>query len=257
MPTLRCILIDDESKAITALAYEIQRIALPETELLASFTRAQDARDYLSSPAGSGVDVVFLDIEMPDLDGLVFLDAFSARTFDVIFTTAHSRYAIEAIRKGAFDYLVKPIDHDELRSALERLATRRGHSGATEQSALPDTPPIRASDPRIRFEVDRKILFVEPDDIIYCESDGNYCRIYLESGKTLFLTRQLKAVGLQLPQEQFLRAHKSFIVNLHKIKEYHRVEHYLLLSNGKHIPVSKQLHTHVVNLWGSTGAATP
>lgn len=247
MPTLQCILIDDESKAITALAYEIQRIALPETTLLASFTRAQDARDYLSSPAGTSVDVVFLDIEMPDLDGLAFLDAFQQRSFDVIFTTAHSQYAIEALRKNAFDYLVKPIDHDELQSALERLAARRGHGGTIEQSPLSDTPPFGAGDPRIRFEVDRKILFVEPDDIIYCESDGNYCRIYLEDGKTLFLTRQLKAVGLLLPPEQFLRAHKSYIVNLHKIKEYHRIEHYLMLGNGKYIPVSKHLRSYFMS----------
>lgn len=247
MPKIQCVLIDDEPKAITALAYEIQRITEPETTLLATFTRAQDALEYLSSPSGSTVDVVFLDVEMPELDGFTLLDAFQQRTFDVIFTTAHSRYAIEAIRKDAVDYLVKPIDGEELRSALGRLAERRGNGGADEQTFRHETPPFGNGDSRIRFEVDRKILFLEPDDIVYCESDGNYCHIYLELGKSLFLTQQLKAVGLLLPPEKFLRTHKSYIVNLNKIKEYHRVEHYLLLSNGKHIPVSKRLWGYFMN----------
>lgn len=247
MPTLQCILIDDEPKAITALAYEIQRIQLPETSLLASFTKTRDALDYLSSSSGRDVDVIFLDIEMPDLDGLAFLDAFQERTFDVIFTTAHSKYAIDAIRKGALDYLVKPIDREELRFALERSAERRSNNGEDHISMPIVTPQFGEGEDLIRLEVDRKILFLKPEEIIYCESDGNYCHIYLERGKSLFLTQKLKAVGLLLPRQQFLRTHKSYIVNLHKIKEYHRVEHYLLLSNGKHIPVSRQLWSYFMS----------
>lgn len=215
--------------------------------LLATFTRARDALEYLSSPSGSTVDIAFLDIEMPDLDGLTLLDTFKQRHFDVIFTTAHSEYAIEAIRKDAFDYLMKPVDGEELRIALERLAARRSNSEADKQLAPSEIPSFCNDDSRIRFEVDRKIVFLEPDDIIYCKGDGNYCHIHLEQGTPLFLTQQLKAVELLLPPEQFLRAHKSYIVNLSKIKEYHRVEHYLLLSNGKHIPVSKQMWGYFIH----------
>lgn len=247
MQPLQCILIDDEPKAITALAYDIQRIEQPETNLLASFTKSRDALHYLSSPSGSAVDVVFLDIEMPDLNGLTFLDTFEERTFDVVFTTAHNRYAIDAIRKEAFDYLVKPVNREELRSALERLSVRRGKNEGDELPILPETPPFGENKSRIRFEVDRKVLFLEPDEIIYCEGDGNYCHIYLEGGKSLFLTQQLKAVGMLLPPQLFLRTHKSYIVNIHKVKEYHRVEHYLMLSNDKQVPVSRQLWSYFMS----------
>lgn len=246
MSTIKCVLIDDESNAITALAYEIQRVQEPETSLLASFTNARDAVDYLLSPSGNEVDVIFLDIEMPGLDGLALLDAFPHRGFEVIFTTAHKRYAIDAIRKSAFDYLVKPVDLDELRCALERLAERSDKMEDNEQLAPSEIQSFHENAHRIRFEVDRKILFVEPDEIIYCEADGNYCRVLLENDKSLFLTRQLKAVGLLLPR-QFVRTHKSYIVNRDKIREYHRAERCLVLSNGKQIPVSKLMHRFFVN----------
>lgn len=253
MSVIQCILIDDEPRAITALAYEIQRIQQPKIGLLASFTKARDALNYLSLSSGRDVDVVFLDIEMPDLDGLTFLEAFPHRNFDVIFTTAHSHYAIEAIRKNAFDYLVKPVCQDDLRFALERLAEHRDNIGNNEQSAshLSKAQQFAESGSCVRFEVDRKILFVEPNDIIYCEADGNYCHVFLEEGKTLFLTRQLKEVGIVLPQQQFLRTHRSYIVNLNKIKEYHRVEHYLLLSNGKYLPVSRSMQGFFMKHFGS------
>lgn len=247
MQKLQCIIIDDEPKAITSLAYEIQRIEHPETNLLASFTKTPDALDYLSSPSGSDVDVIFLDIEMPEMNGLMFLDAFENRSFEVIFTTAHSKYAIEAIRKEVFDYLVKPINREDLRMALRRLAIRRGKNDEEELSILPETPSFGESESLIRFEVDRKVLFLKPHEIIYCESDGNYCHIFLEGGKSLFITQQLKAVGMLLPPQTFMRTHKSYIVNIHKIKEYHRVEHYLLLSNDKQIPVSRQLWSYFMS----------
>src|SRR5690606_11538246 len=152
MHTLQCILIDDEPMAITALAYDLQRLERPKTRLLASFTQARDALDYLASQSGKAVDVIFLDIEMPDLDGLTFLDTFAERSFEVIFTTAHSRYAIEAIRKDAFDYLVKPINRDDLRRALERLVMRRATNTEEHPPLLPETPPFMEAGRRIRLE---------------------------------------------------------------------------------------------------------
>lgn len=244
MASVHCVLIDDESKAITTLAYELQRVTGLEVTLLASFTKAKDALYYLLNLSDTIVDVVFLDIEMPYLDGLTFLDAIPDQSFDVIFTTAHSNYAIEAIRKEAFDYLVKPICQDELSSSLQRLVKRKQNKSGESSLFHSSHNQLVEHENRVRFEIDKKIVFIDPDEIIYCKGDGNYCHIYLEQNKTLFLTRQLKAVGELLPKQKFLRTHKSYIVNLSKINEYHRVEHHLLLSNGKHIPVSKQLWKH-------------
>src|SRR5690554_6309660 len=148
---LNCILIDDEPKAIAALSHEIQRVPAPRLQQLASFTRSQDALDYLNATSGAGVDVVFIDIEMPGLDGFGFVDAFPDRNFDVIFTTAHSHYAIEAIRKNAFDYLVKPVFQADLRLSVERLAAHRASAGNAKNQAqqLPDAAPFGDKNPRV------------------------------------------------------------------------------------------------------------
>ena len=175
------------------------------------------------------------------MDGLAFLESFADRDFEVILTTAHSKYAIDAIRKKVFDYLVKPITRSALESALNRLVYHRSPEEIYPELIPKPTSPLTEIETRIRLDVDRKVLFIEPADIIYCESDGNYCRVYLERDKSIFLTRKLKAVGLLLPPQQFLRVHKSYIVNLKKIKEYHRVENYLVLNTDKYIPVSQKL----------------
>lgn len=249
---LNCILIDDEPKAIATLSHEIQRLPAPHLHQLAAFTRTQDALDFLSAASGANVDVVFLDIEMPDLNGLAFVDAFPNRTFEVVFITAHSHYAIEAIRKNAFDYLLKPVYQDDLRLVVERLAERRARlKNTTQQEAVHFGMPPAEENTRVSFEVDRKIVFLAPDDIIYCHADGNYCHVFLERDKKLFLTRQLKEVSGLLPQARFLRIHKSYTINLSKVQEYHRVEHYLLLSNGKHIPVSKPMREFFMNRFRS------
>lgn len=152
-----------------------------------------------------------------------------------------------AIRKEAFEYLGKPIKREELRLALERLSKRRVLNDGEKRSILPEPPKFDKNEDRIRLEVNRKVLFLKSDEIIYFEGDGNYCQTYLENGESIFLTQQLKSVSLLLPPQLFLRTHKSYIVNIQKIKEYHRVEHYLLLSNNKQIPVSRRLWSYFMN----------
>src|SRR5690606_3292913 len=129
----------------------------------------------------------------------------------------------------------------------ERLMLRRTANSEESSAPPPENPSFGEAGRRIRLEVDRKILFLDPDEIICCESDGNYCRIIIERCKSILLTNLLKSVGMLMGDHQFLLAHKSYIVNLKKIRESHRVGHYLLLSNDKHTPVSRQLRGYFMD----------
>ena len=240
-----CILLDDEPKALTSLRYELEnfkgRISIEE-----QFTDPKEAMYYLENHA---VDVVFMDVNMPEMDGLQFLEAFPQRNFEVVFTTAHSEFALEAIRQEAIGYLLKPIDPEDLEKVIERLERRGGKEQIAEklEAALDRLNSIGLGPKKIKFTLDKKMVFVDPNDIIYCESDGNYCKIIVEGSKGLFLTQKLKQVCELLPEELFYRVHNSYLINLRKVKEFHKNEGYVLLENNVRIPVSRQRRSEVLD----------
>lgn len=242
--SIRCILIDDEIKAITSLSYDLEQYGERIT-VLSTFTKARDAIAFLNSHS---VDVVFLDVEMPNMNGFDFLEQLPDKQFEVVFTTAYNQYAIAAIRKEALDYLVKPIDPIELEKTIDRIEQvlqRRGDTQKSGQSK--DIENDQAENSRkIKLAYDKKIVFKDPDEIIYCESEGNYCRIILEGDKEIFYTHKLKHVETIVPSKLFFRVHNSFLVNLTKVKEYHKHEGYLILTDDSRIPVSRRKKNEVL-----------
>lgn len=244
---LKCILIDDEPKALTTLLYELaqfsDRVRVQET-----FTHAEEAVAFLGK---NPVDAVFLDVEMPGMDGFAFLERFEDRSFDVVFTTAYDKYALEAIRNDVVDYLVKPIDPDDLEKALSKLEKNVQKKDEMSQKILDAIDRLNEQQgisKKIKLSVDRKIVFLDPDEIIYCESDGNYCRVFLEGKKELFMTQKLKNVEDLLPNHMFYRVHNSYIVNLLKIKEFHKNENFFLLTNNAVIPISRQRKNDIMDI---------
>ncbi len=244
--SLTCILVDDEPKALTSLSYEFQAFA-DRIRIVAQFTNPKDAQVFLVSQS---VDVVFLDINMPEIDGLTFLDAFPQRNFEVVFTTAHSDHAIAAIKKEAIGYLVKPIDSEDLDKVVDRLERRIGKDPFADklEAAIDRLNNIGLGPRKIKLTLDKKIVFIDPNDIVYCESDGNYCKIMLAGDqKDLFLTQKLKQVSELLPDDLFYRTHNSYLINLHKVKEYHKPEGYILMEDNTKIPVSRQKRNEVLD----------
>ncbi len=239
-----CILVDDEPKALTSLSYELEAFR-SRIQIVEQFSDARKAREFLEF---TSVDVVFLDVNMPELDGLQFLECFPQRSFEVVFTTAHSEHAIDAIRKEAIGYLVKPIDREDLEKVIERVERRAGKEQVAEklEAALDRLNSIGLGPKKVKFTLDKKIVFLDPNEIIYCESDGNYCRIMVEGGKNLFLTQKLKQVSEMLPEELFYRVHNSYLINLRKVKEFYKNEGYILLENNIRIPVSRQRRSEVL-----------
>lgn len=234
---LKVILVDDESKALQSLEYEINELD-ESIVILEKFMDATLACAFLKS---NEVDCVFLDIEMPKMDGFKFLEQFPDRDFHVVFTTAYEQYALTAIKKEAVDYLLKPVDSDDLKIAINKI--RKLKNGSFDKNIgnlIQNLNYVSKQEKKIGISVDGKIIFLAHSEIIYCESDGNYCSIYLIGNKRLFVTKKLKEIEQLLPPAFFFRIHNSYIVNLEKVREYLRTDGYVILDENKRIPVSRQ-----------------
>lgn len=267
---IKCIAIDDEPLALRQICSYIGRT--PELELAATFTDAISAQGFL---AGKNVDLIFADINMPDLNGLDFVRSLEQRAF-VIFTTAYSEHAVEGFRLDATDYLLKPFSFDEfsravakVRSLYELLQLARHRAGASKKEApakataltatsatSPATPPATASSPAepkaeaeavpenseyISVKADYKTSLVRIADIIYIESEGEYVRLHLCDGSTLMTLFRLKNMEAALPADSFMQVHRSFVVNLKFITGYARGRIYL--TDGEYIPIGDKYRT--------------
>lgn len=235
---LDVIILDDEPKAIESLKWELTTFC-PEVSIVNTFTNPVEAQKFLRQNA---IDCVFLDIEMPQMDGFQFLDELPDRDFAVIITTAYDQYALHAIKERALDYLLKPIDSDDLAEAVKRVASHKKNtriSDKLEEVLLNLSNKKGGKNNRIGFSFDGKILFLTSEEIICCESDGNYTNIYLENGEKVLVSQTLKKVEEKLPETDFFRIHNSYNINLNQVREYVKSDGYVVLMNGKKIPVSR------------------
>ncbi|SCY37306.1 LytR/AlgR family response regulator transcription factor [Flavobacterium caeni] len=241
---LKVVLIDDEPNALVSLRWELER-SCDDVVVLAAFERATEARDFLRD---NPVDCIFLDIEMPDLNGFKLLEAFPERPFSVIVTTAFNQYAIKAIKEMALDYLLKPIDEAELKTAIEKARQTKNDKIARESKGKPvPVSPEFGATKKIGIPYEGKILFLNPAQITYCEGDGNYCYLFFDSGEKLFVTQQLKAIDAKLVGFNFFRIHNSYLVNMGKIAEYRRQQDVVVLVDGTELPVSRLKKAQFLN----------
>ena len=233
---IKAVIVDDESGAINGLTYELQKFT-DKIKVLDTFTSATEAIsgiNYLKP------DCVFLDIEMPEMNGFTLLQKLTHRDFSIVFTTAYDQYAINAIKESALDYLLKPVDEEDIRSIIVKLEKQNlSNSFQSQFERTLDTFTKSNTKRMVQFPVNGKILFAKTDEIVYCESDGNYTHIFLDSSKVFLVSKKLKEVEALLPEDSFFRVHNSYIINTTRVAEYIRAEGYVLLSNEKKIPVSR------------------
>lgn len=229
---LQVILIDDEPKALKGLEWELVNNC-EGVEIQGTFTDPEEALVYLRNHRP---DVVFLDIQMPEMDGFQFLEHFEQRSFSVVFVTAYDEYALKAIKENAKDYLLKPIDTEVLQETIQKLKFEKRQKPSID---ILEEVLLEATPKRIAIPIDGKLLFFTPDEILYCESDGNYSRLFLTNQKTLFLSKKLKEMEDILPKKIFFRIHNSYIINLQKVREYLKKDYYVVLENGTKLPVSR------------------
>lgn len=229
---MEVVIIDDEQKAIKSLEWELTHFC-KGVDVIKSFTSSTSAISFLKSHE---VDCVFLDIEMPELDGFQLLDQFPQRSFEVVFVTAYDKYAIDAIKKSAIDYLLKPIDSEDLVETIRKVKEK---IKLTNSKDFLEESLRSLSDQRISLPIGGKLIFLSAEELVYCESDGNYCKLFLRDGETLFVTKKLKEIHELLPKKQFYRVHNSYVVNLQKVKEYLKADCILVMDDSKKIPVSR------------------
>ncbi len=247
---IRAVIVDDEQISLKALGKKL-KVFCPEVEVIKLFSDPQEAIEEIPALRPQ---VVFLDIEMPNIKGFGFLQHFNPIPFEVIFTTAYSEYAIDALRISALDFLLKPIDTKELTAAVARLQDKLknksgGNQKLEEQLQLlfqSMQAPVQLD--KIALPVLNGLEFLDLGKIIKIEAKNVYSVFYLNNGKTLLVTRPLKDIEKILSHSHFFRVHKSFIVNLKYIDRYIKGEGgTIILTDGSEVEVSRRNKTDFLN----------
>lgn len=221
---ITCIAIDDEPLALRQIVGYIEKT--PFLDLKESFTSAGPALEFLGK---NRVDLMFVDIQMPDISGLDFVKSLSDPP-KLIFTTAYREYAFEGFQLDAADYLVKPIGYSDFLKAVNKTRERYFMEEEKIES-------VRNNDKFLFIKSEYKILRIDFNDIRYIEGMRDYVRIHLENQRPVMALMGIKKLSEYLPCDQFMRVHRSYIVNLRKINQ---IERNRIVFDKEYIPVSEQ-----------------
>jgi two-component system LytT family response regulator len=198
-------------------------------------------------------DVLFLDIDMPYINGFDLLEMVPDANFEVIFTTAYDKYAIQAFRISAVDYLLKPIDTEALKNAVEKVRLLRENGNAPRQIGflLQQLKDLENNNVRkVALPTFDGLEFIHLDDILYCQSDGAYSHVFFTDGGKLYISKTLRYLEDALCNFHFFRVHNSYIVNLNHVKKYTKTDGgMLILSNGEKIRVSRSKKDELLGLF--------
>jgi two-component system LytT family response regulator len=222
---IRCIAIDDEPLALKQIASYIEKT--PFLSLIGQFESALQAIAFMQEEE---VELMFVDINMPDLSGMDFVKSLNNPP-GVIFTTAYSEYAIDGFRVDAIDYLLKPIGYADFLKASEKAKERIG--SGTDEKVL-----VESNEKFLFIKSEYKILRINLTNIKYIESMREYLRIHIENQPAVMTLMSMKKMDEYLPEEHFMRVHRSFIVNLDKISTIERNR--IVFDKDVYIPVSEQ-----------------
>ncbi|HXB93613.1 MAG TPA: LytTR family DNA-binding domain-containing protein [Puia sp.] len=232
---LRSIIIDDEPDCTETLGLLLDRYC-PEVEVAAVCHSAAAALETIPKQKP---DLIFLDIEMPHTNGFQLLEQLPAIDFDIIFTTSYDQYAIKAIRFSALDYLLKPVDREELRSAVRKTAQRH-HPPLTQQLEILLQRLHQPTTNKTAIPTMEGLQMIAVDSIIACRSDSNYTILHLKDKQKMTASRTLKEIEETLDGLPFLRVHQSWLVNLDEVAKYVRGEGgYLVMSDGSSVDVAR------------------
>ncbi len=224
---LRCIIVDDEGGAIEILTRHIDNT--PELELVVSF---RDSIEALSFLATNEVDLVFLDIDMPNLDGMQLAELIRGRNAQVIFCTAYSEYAVESYEKDAIDYLLKPISYERFHSGVKKVLKARSEEEKLDQR---DTHKKSGTAHMLFLKSGPRIHQVDTSDVLYIEKKGHY--VVFHSLKRELLSRMnMNDLMSNLRSDNFIRIHRSFVVAIDKIDT---IEKSMVVVRGKKIPIGE------------------
>ncbi len=213
---LKAIILDDEPRGCKLLSHKLHYFE-EDIQLVATF---HDPNLALEQIGLHEPDVLFLDVEMPGMNGFQFLERLSEYSFEVIFTTAYDSYTLEALRLSAVDYLLKPIADEELGQAIARLKGRVRQKAAVSNPAAKPTPGFAST--RLSLSTAEGVYFVERSNIVRVEAMSNYSTFYLIDGRKIVVSKTLKEFEGALSGDAFLRVNRSSMVNLHYVSRYRK-----------------------------------
>lgn len=240
---LTTIIIDDEVAARNVLKEMIETLNLPITIL----AMAEDVPSGVKAINKYNPDFIFLDVEMPVYNGFQLLDFFDKINFDIIFATAYSEYAVKAFQVSAVDYLVKPVQLDYLKTAIERVIQNRNFPKERYEVLKKNNAANELH--RLALPITNGLLFVELNDILYIKAEGSYSYFHFSDGRKVLVSKKIKEFeSLLIPTGHFFRSHRTYIINLNKIKQYVKSDGgYILMNNGEHIAISRDLKEDFLN----------
>ncbi len=243
---IKTVIIDDEKHAITNISTMLQKF--DDVKIEFATTNPDEAIDYLvkNSP-----DLVFLDIKMPGQTGFDVLDKLKnlgVNSFDIVFLTAYDEFAIKAIKYSAFDYLLKPVDKQELQETINKYLAKKDSPKPHDYSQLLD---LLQTDTKLKINTANGFEFLNRDDIAFANGDGNYTELMLTNKEKRVVSKTLKDLTNDLDERNFIRVHKSYLVNKKYITEYNRKNRICVLKcnlNEFLIPVSTRLAKNLAEM---------
>lgn len=227
---LRAVIIEDEQKARRIL----QTLLEENCEGVEVLAAAEDVPTGVKAIIAHKPDVVFLDIELPGFNGFELTDFFDEVKFEIIFTTAYSEYAIKAFQMSAVDYLLKPIQIDQLQSAVEKARQLRGIQMDEKMRALKEN--LSGSNRRkIALPIAEGLLFVDEDEIVYLEADNSYTTVFFSNGNKILVSRNLKEFIDIIDSPSFFKPHRSYYVNTNHVRQFNKADSGSLLMDNGHV----------------------
>jgi two-component system LytT family response regulator len=235
---MKAVLIDPDRDSLEALA-KMLHTHCPEVQIAAT---CDSAVDGLLKIKDIKPELIFMEVDMPQLNGFDLLSHAQPRNSDVVFTTASDKHAVKAFKISALEYLLKPIDVEELKAAVQKSSHKRNHVNSGQLDKLlnyviPQKPRAR----RVALTASDHLVFVETEKIVYCESDSNYTTFFLSDGQKVIVSKTLKDVEEILEGADFFRIHASFLINMKHVSKFTRGDGgYVVMSNNEHINVSRK-----------------
>lgn len=238
---IRTIIIDDVPSAVSALSILLKKKCSDDVQVIATSNSPLEGKKLIErlSP-----DLVFLDIEMPGISGIDLLRSFTNPSFRVVFVTAFDAYAVEAFRLSAIDYLLKPVEGDDIVRVIQKIKKdiyKNQNVIGDRLHHLEELLLHSSSESKIGISMSDKIVFVNIADIMYCEVHGSYTNVCFHDGRKIVTSKSLVDFEMQLAGHKFFRIHHSSLINLNRVTEFQRHDGgYVIMENGKQLVVSQR-----------------
>ena len=246
---LTAIIIDDESNSRNALLQKIIKYCTEVTVIAA----CENGEQGIETIETKKPDIVFLDVEMPRMNGFTMLQQLNQHNFEIIFITAYDHYAIKAIKYSALDYLVKPVEVADLKTAVEKAAEKRKKAtgNIALEMLLQNLMNKEKEQHRIAIPSMEGLQFVATGNIIYLEAQSNYTNFYLINNKKITVAKTLKDFEELLPNSIFIRIHHSYIININCIEKYIKGDGgQVMMKNGVSLDVARRKKEEVLKIIG-------